>query len=270
MVATILKKVTSASRSNNSIPASNGGASTDDNTIGNDPAANVSSTAAVIDTISKFNSVKAVVPVVSDGGGEQELQSSWNWIFNQRGEGSNALGPRLGKLTAMGGYVTDIFSSVQETFYNASEETSKQIYSLSNNLTSKVSSTFNMTQQPHNQPITITESVVPTNNAVTKKPNFTPLSSSFSSRKWFMMDPYHTVTGRTHFLPTHHRDSVNAVRNLLQFVDVHGASDETNLFGKTNKQKLKCTKVKDPIVLIVKHLHIYLLTKNQPRTSMQL
>jgi hypothetical protein len=240
MVATILKKVTSASRSNNSIPASNGGASTDDNTIGNDPAANVSST-AVVDTISKFNSAKAVVPVVSDGG-EQELQSSWNWIFNQRGEGSNALGPRLGKLTAMGGYVTDIFSSVQETFYNASEETSKQIYSLSNNLTSKVSSTFNMTQQPHNQPITITESVVPTNNAVTKKPNFTPLSSSFSSRKWFMMDPYHTVTGRTHFLPTHHRDSVNAVRNLLQFVDVHGASDETKPVWQDKQTKIEVYK----------------------------
>jgi ATP synthase regulation protein NCA2. len=173
-------------------------------------------------------------------------------MFNQQKESSSSssssdddtyyAGP-LGRVSAFGGYVTDIFSSAQDKIYNASEEASKQIYGISNGLTSKVYSALNVSQQQpqSHRPILITESAPTTNQVVTNnKPNFAiPSSSSFSSsRKWFMVDPYHIVTGRMQFLPTHHRDSVNAVRNLLQFVDVHDASDESKPVWQDKRMKV--------------------------------
>lgn len=121
------------------------------------------------------------------------------------------------------GYLSDVFSSVQEKIYNVSEEASKQLTSLSKNVTSNISTTF-YPSLPNNQR---TSTEISTENQGQGLTQSHSLSSSSSGRKWFMMDPYNTVTGRTHFLPTHHRDSVNAVRNLLQFVDSHGAPDES-------------------------------------------
>mmetsp|Transcript_6149 Transcript_6149/g.11655 ORF Transcript_6149/g.11655 Transcript_6149/m.11655 type:complete len:1002 (+) Transcript_6149:305-3310(+) len=250
MVATILKQKATSSLS--PLP---GGSSEDGNAINNDPAYDKSNT-TIADGISKYNNsvVQPTVPIISGCGAEERhtnsWQNSWNWMFDHQGDERNndstsaAVG-RFGKLTSMGGYVTDIFSSAQEKLYYASEETSKQISSLSNNLTSKVYSAIDtpssQLQPPCNQPVMVTESA-PTNHAVKNKQNFTTPSSSFPSRTWFMVDPYHTVTGRTQFLPTHHRDSVNAVRNLLQFVDVHSASDESKHDWQGKRMKIEIYK----------------------------
>jgi len=122
------------------------------------------------------------------------------------------------------GYVTDVFSSGKETMYSASDEASKQISSLSSNFTSLVSSITPI--KPIEKTVELERSKKIENSS--EKSNDAYAASASASRKWFMIDPYKTVTGSSHMLPTHHRSSVNAVRNLLEFVDVDNGDNSSD------------------------------------------
>lgn len=126
------------------------------------------------------------------------------------------------------GYVTDVFSSGKNIVCSASDEASKQITghysSLSSNFTSLLSSS-STPSKPTEKNVELERSKKIEDPS--QKSNDTYAASASASRKWFMIDPYKRVTGSSHTLPTHHRSSVNAVRNLLEFVDVDNSSDES-------------------------------------------
>jgi len=194
MVATILKKVTSKG-----IEAATHSVSA--------PVPVSSST----DAGDLFPSTSTATPHV-------QVQSNKHKVMSQN---SSLLDPSNddGYLGKVSGYVTDLLSSGKEIVYSASDEASRQLFSsFPNNLRSLVRTP---SENPKDKIIEMEDMNQVENSS--QKSSDTP----GASRKWFMMDPYKTVTGSSHMLPTHHRSSVNAVRNLLEFVDVHDSSNES-------------------------------------------
>ena len=218
MVATILKTVTSKGIEAATYSASSSASSpTAAAGLSSSPAAAKNDTKLVASAsfISKTSSTPSATSTTPQKDYAQNPLANVNH--------STSLDPS-GYFGKVSGYVTDAFSSGKDIIYSASDEASKHYSSLSSNFTSLVSSS-STPSKPIEKIVELERSKKIENPS--EKSNDSYAASASASRKWFMIDPYKRVTGSSHMLPTHHRSSVNAVRTLLEFVDVDNSSDES-------------------------------------------
>uniref|UniRef100_A0A7S3QA01 Uncharacterized protein n=2 Tax=Chaetoceros debilis TaxID=122233 RepID=A0A7S3QA01_9STRA len=137
-------------------------------------------------------------------------------------------------LESVSSSISNYCLSAKDTIYAVSDETSKNVYNFGTKLysTSKATASdfFPHDNKLDTSPVVETPQRRPDNSQATK------------DKKWFMVmnDPYHTVTGaRNNFITTtNHRKSVNAVRNLLQLVDVHHDDEPVPLWNGKPGQDL--------------------------------
>jgi hypothetical protein len=199
MVATILKKVTSK------------GIEAATNSVSSSSSASNAPISSSIDNGPSFLSASELSPDIQENSTVKKVDIQHSSSLNLLNDDGY-----LGKVS---GYVTDALLSGKEYIFSASDEASKQLFSnISNNFVTLVYTPSKTTNKNNNE----IEDMKKIEHSSQKSSD-----TAGASRKWFMMDPYKTVTGSSQIFPKNHRSSVNAVRNLLEFVDVDNSSDES-------------------------------------------
>jgi len=227
MVATILKKVTAKGieAATQSVSSSSTSMTTTTCTPVNSNIAGSSSSSSTaapiapiaIATNTNKNSKKSTL------GQNQDIELHANLITIEN-VGSDSDDSYFGKWTDM---ATDTYTSAKETIYSASDEASKKILNLSSLVYTHAPKSADLSGRARIE-LNATIEQQPATNTSTSAQRSNETLTLTSPRKWFMKDPYNTVTGRSNLLPTHHRNSVNAVRNLLELVHVD-SSDESSV-----------------------------------------
>ncbi len=125
--------------------------------------------------------------------------------------------------------VSEYYSSARNAFNTASDEASKQISNLTPSSWSILQNNFTTKNPIEGENGSTLEIPTQQSEENTTSAVRAALSKSTTSRKWFrnIKDPYNNVTGtRNSLLNTNHEDSVIALKNLLEFVDVDQSNNQ--------------------------------------------